>query len=425
MMHMLAACEAVSSRGGGHLLEHPDDPGESRYEGRAPSIWSTPEMQEMERRTSATRHHLHQGCYGAHSVKPTCLSGTLVGLDAPGMLCSDFSAFTPVHGKLADGSFRTAPLARYPDELCFRIASWIVDTLAGFAATGSGPTGWRRSTGRTRRVTAWSQRASECGGAGVALLNECAVRGKNVIIEPGQQACYVHVDDGVIIGDPEDCRGTDAMMHVCADALEESGFQVDDRQGDGKLEKIVGYAIQRHPAQLRLPGRKSVLLVDSLRALARQPTVDVDRLRSVIGLWIWGALLRRELLSIPHAVFKLIEVCEGQVVTWWPSARREVLCMANAVIAMYADLGAALPATVVATDAMGSSEADCGGYGIVAATASPGDVRSCYEDSLLPGYTVCKLSGGSLAWQGPTGRLPPTCRSRASLLASWRLTGSP
>ena len=73
------------------------------------------------------------------------------------------------------------------------------------------------------------------------MLNECAVRGKNVIIEPGQQACYVHVDDGVLIGDPKDCRGTDAMMHVCADALEESGFQVDDRQGNDKLEKIRKY----------------------------------------------------------------------------------------------------------------------------------------------------------------------------------------
>ena len=343
MMHMLAACEGVSSRGGGHLLEHPDDPGVERRGGRAASMWATPEMLEMERRTDACRHRFHQGRYGSPSVKPTCLSGTVDGLDRPGKFCSGAHGLQPACGKASDGSFRIGPLARYPDELCKMIAECIVTTLARFAHHGTGPTGWQRCGTRTQRVSAWSRKASALGGTGVALLNEHAVRGHNAIIEPGQVACYMHVDDGVIVGDPKDERSTDALMHVCADALEDVGFQVDDRQGNDKLEKVVGYVIQRHPAQLRLPAAKSVLLTDSLRLLARQPLVDVDKLRSVLGLWIWGALLRRELLSIPHAVFKLIEVHEGHVVQWWPSARREVQSMANAVLAMYADLGAACP----------------------------------------------------------------------------------
>ena len=127
-------------------------------------------MQEMESRTGALRHRLHQGRYGGQAVKPTCLSGTLVGLEAPGKFCSGSSALQPAHGKLADGTFRTAPLARYPDELCFLIASWIVDTLAGFAATGSGPTGWRRSIGALDASQPGARRPASAAAQGLRFL---------------------------------------------------------------------------------------------------------------------------------------------------------------------------------------------------------------------------------------------------------------
>ena len=39
----------------------------------------------------------------------------------------------------------------------------------------------------------------------------------------------------------------------------------------------------------------------------------VELLRSVQGIWIWAALLRRELLAVPSAIFRLLESHEGQV----------------------------------------------------------------------------------------------------------------
>ena len=68
--------------------------------------------------------------------------------------------------------------------------------------------------------------------------------------------------------------------------------------------------------------------------------MDADEVRSILGVWILGALLRRELLSIPQHIFGFVDKYEGVRAVWWPSARREALLMADTVQAMYADLGA-------------------------------------------------------------------------------------
>ena len=46
-LNFIAMCEGASLRGGGHLAEHPEDPGEEPF----PSLWDMAEMQDMERRT--------------------------------------------------------------------------------------------------------------------------------------------------------------------------------------------------------------------------------------------------------------------------------------------------------------------------------------------------------------------------------------
>ena len=96
------------------------------------------------------------------------------------------------------------------------------------------------------------------------------------------------------------------------------------------------------------------MLVDALRALARAPRADIDETRSALGVWVWAALLRRDLLSIPQCLFSFIERHQGLVVPWWPSARRELLCMSYTVLAMFTDLGAPLSNLICVSDAMGA-----------------------------------------------------------------------
>ena len=40
-------------------------------------------------------------------------------------------------------------------------------------------------------------------------------------------------------------------------------------------------------------------------------------LRIVVGIYVFGALLERQLLSIPFNVFHMMDLCEGQFVRMW------------------------------------------------------------------------------------------------------------
>ena len=178
---------------------------------------------------------------------------------------------------------------------------------------------------------------------------------------------YLHVDDGLLMSErasksaPIQQHACDQLLPMAVEGLENIGFVVSDQLPDCELERIVGYVPVRKPAELRLPEAKGVHLSEGLRWTASCRMVHTGVLRALTGVWIWGALLRRELLCIPHAVFRFMDAFPDQLVSWWPSARREVECMAAAVPLMVARLGAPLADTVFATDAMGASELDSGG----------------------------------------------------------------
>ena len=134
------------------------------------------------------------------------------------------------------------------------------------------------------------------------------------------------------------------------------------------MDRIVGYEVERSPAGVRFPAKKAVVLQDALRSLAALQHVSIRTLRSAVGVWIWGALLRRELLCIPHAIFKFMDRYEGRVALWWPSARHELRIMADLIQYMFADIGAPLSPVLFASDAQGlttqvpTATAEAGGW---------------------------------------------------------------
>ena len=77
-INALCLMEGCSLRGGGHLLEHPQDPGEDPF----PSIWDTDEVCEWEMRTDSIRVSFDQCMFGAPTKKPTTISSTLDGVEA-------------------------------------------------------------------------------------------------------------------------------------------------------------------------------------------------------------------------------------------------------------------------------------------------------------------------------------------------------
>ena len=157
----------------------------------------------------------------------------------------------------------------------------------------------------------------------MTLLNEMSPEGRQTVVSGSAQAFYVHLDDGAVIGGaPDDsaagraegARAVDASMNLIADALEVIGFVVGERSPHGKTERYVGYEPVTHPARLQLPADKAVDLREALLEVVAQPQVDTGVVRSVVGVWIWCALLRRDLLSIPRAIFRMTDGARDEIV---------------------------------------------------------------------------------------------------------------
>ncbi|CAK9064634.1 unnamed protein product, partial [Durusdinium trenchii] len=351
-LNYMSLCEGVSSRGGVHLFAHPADPGVDPY----PSLWQTAEMINMERRTGAIRVHLHPCHYGGPEAKLTCLSGTA-------------------------------------------IAKMFIDTFVHFEATNTGPTGALRLTKDVAapRVTAWSTWCEQ-RRHGAVLLNEATVRRQAVVLSPLQSAVYVHVDDTVCLSDasqgPIFCDKI--MEDGLVSALEEVGFGVSQQERNDSATKVVGYEVIRNPAGFRLPIKKMVLLMEALKFVASCKMVRIRVLHARVGVWVFGALLRRELLSVPQAVFSFLtfhEEAEEKEATWWPSARREVLAMARLVPLMTCRVGSPLPQWLFATDAMGANELDSGGYGIVMTKITEHEALDLLRQSNAEGRAIAGLDG--------------------------------
>lgn len=390
-----AMCEAVSLRGGCYLMEHPADPGQDPY----PSMWLIQEVVEMERRAGGHRAHFHQCPFGGIAPKLTTFSGNLVNLSRiDGVRCPGESD-THVHGKsigrAPDGSFYTRRLQTYPPGLCEVMADMIFDSLCYMYQQNVGPTGALHQTGDlpAPRITAWTRWAS-ANTCGVAMLNETAARSQKLIIDDQQAAVYVHVDDTVFLSTSRRNEvHSDVLMETVVGDLEKVGFGVSQQMKAMEVEKVVGYEVISKPPQFRLPLKKMALLNVALMELTSRQVVSIEILRSLVGMWIFGSLLRRELLSIPHVLFHFMDHHEGTTATWWISARDEVRAMARMTALMVCDLGSPILPILFGTDAMGENDIDYGGYGIVATKLREDEKRTLLRLGEQPGRSIARLDG--------------------------------
>ena len=152
-LNFLAIAEAVASRGGGYLMEHPADPGKDPY----PSIWVTLEVIELERRVNGHRVHLHQCPFGGSCPKPTTLSGNLLGMKlVDGTRCPGVSA-THQHGisigRAPDGSFYTRQLPN--------LSTWFVSGYGGDALQDSAVHGCKSFGPNRLPFAPWSDFSSK------------------------------------------------------------------------------------------------------------------------------------------------------------------------------------------------------------------------------------------------------------------------
>ena len=244
-------------------------------------------------------------------------------------------------------------------------------------------------------MSAWSFPAEEPDGVGFQLLNELGPSGKGALIHPRVVAVYLHVDDGILVSARRKgaAQLSDQWAHRCAKALEDVGFVIKEVVPDSELERVVGYAPERSPPALGMRPSKAAQLEGALRFLSQRRFVDLEQLRSLVGVWLWAALLCRETLSIPHAIFRMLESDGPRARAMWPSVSSELSAMARAVPFLRTDLGRPVSHTILASDAEGANGVDNGGFGIVATEVSAQMIQMILERGTTPQFAVATLDG--------------------------------
>ena len=95
-------------------------------------------------------------------------------------------------------------------------------------------------------------------------------------------------------------------MLRAAKARETEGFAVNEKEAVGAGDEVAGCELQNSPPRFRLAGEEAVQLDAAAARPLEVSWVGVELLGAVVGVWPWGALLRRGPTSPPAAVFELL-----------------------------------------------------------------------------------------------------------------------
>ncbi|CAE7504813.1 unnamed protein product [Symbiodinium sp. CCMP2592] len=290
-------------------------------------------------------------------------------------------------------------------------------------ASGEGPTGFF-AKGPRAPLAPWSVSAS-ADRIGVRILNEAVEDHVRVLLGDDHLGLYLHVDDTLLLGVGACARLTGPLMEEIADNMEAAGFRVPDRRSGDKIAKVVGYEIDAQKGEFSLPHKKARLLQAAFLEVASARFVCVELLRALVGIWSFGAQLRRELYSIPFSVYHMLDICEGQFVRLWPSVRRELIAMARAVDFMVLRASDPVSRLVFATDAMGADDVDCGGYGICVAQATYEEFAALMWAGEEPGFAISEQDRGLKGFRNPADMIKltrPFSRLPRSLFEDFRWT---
>lgn len=243
------------------------------------------------------------------------------------------------------------------------------------------------------------------GPTSCTFLNENFLTGELATISEAEAAIYIHVDDGIILRGGSDHVPTNTMLEEVANGLEQIGFGVSERNQAPIRGKILGFEVDPTPGSIAISPIKACTLQSGLEWIAKRPFVNTRLLSTLLGIWVWAAALDRTQLSVPSNLFSFLTKHFPKTVNWWPSARKEVVEMAALIGGLKLHTYRDLSNMVIATDAEGHNEEDCGGFGMVVTMASPTLVQQAAMGAGMSGFTVTKLDGSCPVLKNPEKEL--------------------
>jgi hypothetical protein len=213
-----------------------------------------------------------------------------------------------------------------------------------------------------------------------ALSSAMDVRGVGAIgaAPPGTVFYLIYIDDLVIISDTEE--GANQVLEAAIEAYHAAGLHIKPskvKRAAPSMEAL-GVVLDAARQSYYVKGEKLAVLIAATRQVCTAPgPVSVEIVRSLIGRWIWAALVRRPVLAVMNHVFRFCRL-EKPRCHLWASVRQELLTLC-ALAPVLSGSTADWAEAAVATDA------STWGYGVCATSVAPA--------SLLP-MTQCTETRG-------------------------------
>ena len=145
----------------------------------------------------------------------------------------------------------------------------------------------------------------EAGEVDLRMLNESAAKNHRVVPQDGAVGYYRHVDDGLILTDSNEKASR--FVREAADALASVGFALKHRCAPEAVAKVVGYEVQRKPPVTRFLLAKGDALMRAMLWLVSCDVVDFNTVHSLLGIWVFGALLGHDVLAAAGHIFAIVE----------------------------------------------------------------------------------------------------------------------
>ncbi|CAK0841243.1 unnamed protein product, partial [Prorocentrum cordatum] len=191
-------------------------------------------------------------------------------------------------------------------------------------------------------------------------------------------AAAVYVDGAAVVG--LDYAETLETGQRVRDSLDAAGLTCKGLEGPSAEATFTGLVFDEAKGRVGLSRRRMWRIRLSLLHVADRGSATGDEVRVLLGHFTWGALVRRELLSIFSAAYRFATWAGGRRRRLWSAVEAELRIAAALVVFGYVDCRRRPDPVVLATDACGATDADAGGFGVVSRAWDPRDVgRACAQ----------------------------------------------
>ncbi|CAK0825147.1 unnamed protein product, partial [Prorocentrum cordatum] len=184
----------------------------------------------------------------------------------------------------------------------------------------------------------------------------------------------IYVNNAGVIGTCDDVVRD--MARKLYAQLAADGLQRKELEHGSPEAQFTGMALDRASGRISVGHRRCWKVRLAIAAILEDGFVSEKILHRIVGRFTWSAILRRCLLSIPHSIYRFIEVAGDSPVKIWPAVARELRWMMALLPLAYTDSKRPWSTRVVATDTEGANVADNEGFGIV---VNPFDLQTVRE----------------------------------------------